>query len=138
MEKESFLEVIGPSAAEDLTEAEIEVLSSYPLRVARLLRIKNYSKKKAGRLAVQDNFPQDAYRHVLWSWLITKEFGPEFAEMVTDAHEVGAKYADDEWATNMDYNNNTLGRKYFAMGIKENGLQAKVLSDPDVIKLSDR
>ena len=138
MEKESFLEVIGPTAAEDLTEAEIEVLSSYPLRVARLLRIKNYSKKRAGQLAVQDNFPQDAYRHILWSWLITKEFGPEFAELVTDAHEIGAKYADDEWATNMDYNNNTLGRKYFAMGIKEVGLQAKVLSDPEVIKLSDR
>ena len=135
MEKESLLSIIG-SNADELTDAEVQVLADYPLRAAALLRIQKYAKRQAAKLAVQTNFPEDAYRHVLWNFLLTNEFNESFAKEVTDAHEIGAE-SNSEFDHKMDYNNNALGRKYALSGIKEAGVQQKVLTDPNIIKLSD-
>lgn len=135
MEKESLLSIIGNNV-EDLTDAEVQVLADYPLRAAALLRIQKYAKGKAANLAVQDNFPEDAYRHVLWNFLLTNEFNEQFAKEVTDAHEIGAE-SNSEFDHKMDYNNNALGRKYALAGIKEAGVQQKVLTDPNIIRLTD-
>ena len=135
MEKESLLSIIGGSV-DDLTDAEVQVLADYPLRAARLLRIMKYAKKKAAQLAVQPNFPEDAYRHILWNFVITNEFGDSFAKKVTDAHEIGAE-SNSAFDHKMDYNNNAIGRKYARTGVKEADIQNRVLNDPNVIKLSD-
>ncbi|MBL4576492.1 MAG: hypothetical protein JKY51_10430 [Opitutaceae bacterium] len=79
-------------------------------------------------------FPKDAYRHVLWSFLLTKQFGGESAEMVTDAHEVGATYESSPLAIRMDYHNNAVGRRYAGSGIKEEELLSLVLTGPLVQK----
>ena len=79
MDKESLLSIIGNSV-EDLTDAEVQVLADYPLRAAALLRIQKYAKNQAAKLAVQPNFPEDAYRHVLWNFLLTNEFNEAFAK----------------------------------------------------------
>jgi len=65
---------------------------------------------EAARLKARDPlFPDDAYRHVYWSWLLTREFGAAFAERVTDAHEEGTTYEYGEAARRMDLRNNALG-----------------------------
>ena len=135
MEKASLLSIIG-NAAEDLTDAEVQVLADYPLRAAALLRIQKYAKSKAAKLAVQPNFPEDAYRHVLWNFLLTNQFNESFAKEVTDAHEIGAE-SNSEFDHKMDYNNNALGRKYAKQGIKEADVQQRVLTDPNIIRLTD-
>ena len=135
MEKESLLAIIGDSV-EELTDAEVDVLADYPLRAATLLRIQKAAKKKAADLAVQPNFPEDAYRHVIWNFLLTNEFDEAFAKKVTDAHEIGAA-SNSEFDHKMDYNNNALGRKYALMGLKEPAIQQKVLTDPEIIRLTD-
>ena len=135
MEKESLLSIIGDSV-EDLTDAEVQVLADYPLRAAALLRIQKYAKNQAAKLAVQPNFPEDAYRHVLWNFLLTNEFDEMFAKEVTDAHEIGAE-SNSEFDHKMDYNNNALGRKYAKQGIKESDVQQRVLTDPNIIRLTD-
>lgn len=135
MDKESLLSIIGNSV-EDLTDAEVQVLADYPLRAASLLRIQKYAKNQAAKLAVQPNFPEDAYRHVLWNFLLTNEFNEAFAKEVTDAHEIGAE-SNSEFDHKMDYNNNALGRKYAKQGIKEADVQQRVLTDPNIIRLTD-
>jgi len=135
MEKDSLLSIIGNSA-EDLTDAEVQVLADYPLRAAALLRIQKYAKNTAAKLAVQANFPEDAYRHVLWNFLLTKEYDELFAKEVTDAQEIGAE-SNSEFDHKMDYNINALGRKYAKQGIKEADVQQRVLTDPNIIRLTD-
>lgn len=135
MEKKSLLSIIGDSA-DELTDAEVQVLADYPLRAASLLRIQKYAKNQAAKLAVQTNFPEDAYRHVLWNFLLTNEFNELFAKEVTDAHEIGAE-SNSEFDHKMDYNNNALGRKYAKQGIKESDVQQRVLTDPNIIRLTD-
>ena len=90
MEKESLLSIIGEDSASDLTDAEIQVLADYPLRAAKLLRIQKYAKKKAAQYAVQKDFPEDAFRHILWNYKITLAYDAPFAKKFTDAHEIGA------------------------------------------------
>ncbi|MEO2047299.1 MAG: hypothetical protein ABGX16_12085 [Pirellulales bacterium] len=36
-----------------------------------------------------DAVPQDTYRHILWSFMLTQEYGAKLAEQVGDAHEMG-------------------------------------------------
>ena len=61
---------------EGLTDAEIGLISTYPLRAAQLLRVKNDSESSAKSAHQRDQgVPQDAYRHVLWSFLLTNKYG---------------------------------------------------------------
>ena len=72
-----------------LTDAEIDVVAEHPLRAPRLLFLKKYAENTAAAARESDaSVPEDAYRHVLWSFHLTREYGPTFAEQVTDAHEV--------------------------------------------------
>ena len=77
--------------------------------------------------------PEDAYRHVLWSYLLTQEFDAEFAEKVTDAHEIGST-TNTEAEHRMDYNNNAVGRRYAAEGVAEPEVLSRVRRDPAVIR----
>ena len=63
-------------------------------------------------------------------------FEESFAKEVTDAHEIGAE-SNSEFDHKMDYNNNALGRKYAKQGIKEADVQQRVLTDPNIIRLTD-
>ena len=126
---------IGAQYDQPLTEAEIDLVALYPLRTPVLLRIKQYAASESYRMSRSiPNLSGDAYRHVLWSFLLTREFGQEFAERVTDAHEIGATYESGEASREMDLANNAVGRRYFLEGVKERELPRKVLTDPMVIR----
>ena len=67
------------------------------------------------------------------SFLLTQRFGAEFAEQVTDAHEIGAT-DNTEADHRMDYNNNAVGRRYAEVGVREREILEKVQIDPAVIR----
>ena len=118
----------------ELTEAEIELLSRYPEEMVRLAQIADYARTRAGEAHREDpDVPEDAYRHVLWSCLLTKEYGEKFAEEVTDAHETGDT-GDTQAEHEMDYANNAAGRRYALMGYDENDILERVIQDHKAIK----
>lgn len=117
-----------------LTEGEITLVAANPLRAPSILFIKKYAEKEAQQAHAGDlTMPEDAYRHVLWSFLLTKRFGADFAEQVTDAHEVGST-TNTEADHRMDYNNNAVGRRYAAAGVNESEILSRVRTDRGVIR----
>ncbi len=121
-----------------LTQAELTILSRNPLRARRLLQIRNYARTTSKREHKKNRYvPEDAYRHVLWSYLLTKEYGEEFANRVTDAHEKG-QTGNTEEERLMDINNNTVGRHYARRGLKESMILKYVMFDPQVIRYPEQ
>jgi hypothetical protein len=119
-----------------LTAQEISLLSRFPLRSAELVSIKERAIHESHR-AYLDNraVPEDAYRHVLWSYLLTRKFGESFAKLVTDAHEnEGASDNDNDADHRMDLANNAAGRSYAARGVGEDQILQTLMSDRTVVR----
>jgi len=117
-----------------ITDADIDVIAQNPLIAVKLLHIKNKARTTAMKSHENDpSIPEDAYRHVLWSYLLTKEFGEEFAKAVTDAHEEGLT-GNTEAESQMDYKNNEVGREYALKGINESVIIDLVRNDLLVIR----
>ncbi|MEM9354433.1 MAG: hypothetical protein AAGA92_15615, partial [Planctomycetota bacterium] len=115
----------------------IELIASMPLRTPRLLRIKNDAESTAKQAYEADeSVPQDAYRHVLWNFLLTRAFDEQTAQAVTDAHEAGDT-GNSKAEREMDYNNNAVGRRYAAEGVRRPEILEKLLSDPEVIRTAE-
>jgi hypothetical protein len=132
--KKDDLRRISGSLTQKLSEPEIDLLATHPVESPRLLRIKEKAASVAKRAHEEDSgIPEDAYRHVLWSYLLTDEFGEEFAKKVTDAHEMGDPDLGKEADHAMDYNNNAIGRRYAKAGYTESSILQRLLNDPDVI-----
>lgn len=119
--------------AGEVSDIEIAIMAEHPRRLPTLMLLKEYAELRAIEMNKQEAVPEDAYRHVLWSYKLTEAFGPEFAEEVTNAHEKG-DIVDSTADHQMDYNNNALGREYAGSGVKEEELLAKVFGDKRVIK----
>jgi hypothetical protein len=127
---------ISKRLKEELTETETRLVSTHPFLAPGLFKIRNRARTKSEVAFAKDaTVPEDAYRHVLWSFLLTKEFGPEFAKQVTDAHEIGAVKPNTEADHQMDYNNNRVGRDYAKAGYAEDMLLELVRTDPQVIRV---
>jgi hypothetical protein len=127
--------VLGQSYTHPLTEAEIDLVSQNPVRARRLLDLAEQSISTAISFRRErKDFPYDAFRHVYWSWLLTREFGPEFSEKVTDAHEVGATYEAGAAARRMDLHNNSVGRAYGLANVPEHEIVDRVYNDPNVVR----
>jgi len=126
---------IGKMLNEELTETEIRLVSTHPLLAPALFKTRNYARTRSEAAHAKDaTVPEKAYRHVLWSFLLTKEFGPEFAKQVTDAHEIGAVTPNTEAEHRMDYDNNKVGRCYAKAGYAEDMLLELVRTDAQVIR----
>ncbi len=116
------------------TAGEIDLISRYPFRALKLIDIKRDAESSAqAQGAKHKNFPEDAYRHILWSFLLTRAYGHEYAQMVTDAHEEGLA-GNDVFAREMDLMNNKLGRDYAQSQVGREDLVKKVLEDKRVIQ----
>jgi hypothetical protein len=121
---------------EALTDAEISLIASYPLRAAQLLRTKDDAESTAKVAHERDEqVPQDAYRHILWSYLLTKKYGAEFAERVTNAHEEGDT-GNSPAEREMDYHNNAVGRSYAEQSVPRQQILTRLESDQAVIRES--
>ena len=119
-----------------LTEAGIKIISSYPLRTVDLFEITYFAINTSKKAKKDDpSVPEDAYRHVMWSYLLTKRFNPEFAELVTDAHETRPGNTPEE--RQMDYHNNEVGRRYAQENISQDELIKRIKTDPIIIRNPD-
>jgi hypothetical protein len=122
------------------TAADIEIVANNPIKAPQLFKIRaTASNTAASAHEGNPKVPEDAYRHVLWSFLLTMEYGPDFAKEVTDAHELtndpGEKNDPGAVASHLqDYNNNEVGRKYAALGYRESNILHLVMTDPKVIR----
>ncbi|MBT5876446.1 MAG: hypothetical protein HOH43_23685 [Candidatus Latescibacteria bacterium] len=121
-----------------LTEPEIDIIAENPAKAPLLFSIKDRAETTArSAYAGDSSVPQDPYRHVLWSYLLTREFGPEFAKKVTDSHESGPT-GNSRMERQQDYNNNEVGRRYAEQGVQESEILQLVRTDPTVMRQWNR
>lgn len=100
--------LVAPKFASRLSDGDLELVANHPLKASRLLEIRKETEEKSKEKRwTQEQFPEDVYRHVLWSYLLTKEYGSEFAHFVTNAHEFGSLNSEEEIAK--DRQNNRVG-----------------------------
>jgi hypothetical protein len=122
------------------TPADIDIIANNPIKALQLLRIRSKASKTALDAHAKDpGVPESAYRHVLWSYLLTREYGANFAKEVTDAHELtpdtlGKNIPAAEAFHRQDYTNNEVGRRYAQQGFDESKIMNLVMTDPNVIR----
>lgn len=143
MDKDDLTKIATMIPGQKPNPVDIEVIANNPIKAPQLLRLRDKAATTA-ELAHRQNakISEDAYRHTLWSYLLTKTYGEEFAKVVTDAHEA---YADEEEikkvglknfkvASYQDLNNNAVGRHYAKMGYAESGILERVMTDRAIIR----
>jgi hypothetical protein len=133
--REDDIRAIAQAKGLDLVPEQIEIVSLYPLRAPVLLMLTDQARTLATQYAPDDVWLQDAMRHVIWSFLLTRAFGPVFATTVTDAQELRPGNTPDERA--MDYHNNAIGRRFVDENVPLAALPKRVQTDPDVIRNPD-
>lgn len=128
------LRTISGYLQEELYDIEIDLMSQYAILFPSLLKIREYARNTAHRAHEKNpEVPEDAYRHVLWGYLLTKQFAEEFVEKVIDVYRLGA-WDDTDAERKMDYNNNNIGRSCVELGYAESDLLEVVLTNPNVIR----
>jgi hypothetical protein len=147
MDKEDVKLIAATMSGRKATPMDIEVISRNPIKAPQLLKIRDKAAASANQARQQDpKVPEDAYRHVLWSYLLAKTFGEAFAKEVTDAHEVFSdvqKMSKEEIETMnidsyQDLHNNAIGRQYAKMEYPESGILERVLTDTAIIRDENR
>jgi len=125
------------------TEGDIKFIARNPIAAPMMLRIRNNAETLAAALHKNDPlFPEDAFRHIYWSYVLTKQYGERFSEDATDAHEMvsdseerkNAGEKSFEAASYQDFVCADLGRRYAVRGYDEKTLVQHTLHDPDVIR----
>ena len=121
----------------DISEAEAELISNYPARALHILKItrdaRRISKEKKSE---NEQFPEDAFKHIYWSYHLSRTFGVDFAKELTDAHETLPNNTPQE--RQMDFNNNEVGRNLASRSLSVNELERIILTSPDVIRTPDQ
>ena len=117
----------------DLAEKEAEIIANYPGKVPGMIKITRDAKKYSVFEKNKDNsFPEDAYRHIYWSYHLTRELGPELSKEITDAHETAPGNTEKE--RSMDYHNNEVGRKYAGEILSMDEIKNRVLNSGEIIR----
>jgi hypothetical protein len=117
----------------ELSPDEAEIIALYPVRAPVIMRLTSEAKTTARDTHKRNaTAPEDAYRHVLWSYLLTRQFDADFAQKVTDAHEILPTNTRDE--RRMDFINNRIGRGYALSGIPQDRILSLVINDPQVVR----
>ncbi|MCK5701388.1 MAG: hypothetical protein KAI29_09555 [Cyclobacteriaceae bacterium] len=117
----------------DLAEKEAEIIANHPSKVPALIKITRDAKRLSEfELSKNASFPEDAYKHIYWSYHLTREFGADLAKEITDAHETIPNNTENE--RKMDYHNNKVGRKYANEILSLNEIKKRVLASNEVIR----
>ena len=112
---------------------EAEVIARHPNQVPAMIEITRDAKDKSRALGRNDkDFPEDAYRHVYWSYHLSRALGPELAKEITDAHETVTGNTSAERA--MDFHNNEVARTIAGRKLSDNQLIQFVLTSDQVIR----
>ncbi|MFC5050220.1 DUF6973 domain-containing protein [Rubritalea spongiae] len=130
------LQRIAKKANLHVGEDTLRVISEYPLRAPLIILLTRRAQEVSKAAKKEDSsFPEDAYRHVTWSFLLTKNFGEAFAKRITDSHETLDGNSPNERL--MDYHNNAVAREFAVSGVKESEIRELVLVSPRVIRSPD-
>jgi hypothetical protein len=129
------IEKIALAADVALSDDQIDLVSLYPLRVPDLIRITDEARDYSHKEFPKQPWLEDALRHVSWSYMLTEEFGSEFAKQVTDAHEKNPGNTPNEHL--MDYNNNAVGRIFAEDGVPFDELPLHVLAHEAIVREPD-
>lgn len=133
--RESDIQELSDRKSMDLAPEQIEIVSYYPLRVPVIMSVTDRARDLAKQHEPNDVWLRDAHRHVTWSFLLTQNFGSDFATLVTNAQERKPGNTPNERA--MDYHNNAIGRRLFAEGAAIDTLAQRMRKDPDIIRHPD-
>ena len=133
--RESDIQELSDRKSMGLAPEQIKIVSYYPLRAPVIMSVTDRARDLASQHEPNDVWLRDAHRHVTWSFLLTQHFGPDFATMVTNAHERRPGNTPNEQT--MDYHNNAIGRRLFAKGVVIDTLAQRVRKDPDIIRHPD-
>lgn len=117
----------------ELGEEEAEIIAKYPGKVPAMIKITRDAKILSQMEKDKDeNFPDDAFKHIYWSYNLTREFGPVLAREITRAHEEIPGNTRKEHQ--MDYHNNAVGRKYASEPMDYDAIKDFVLHSEEVIR----
>jgi hypothetical protein len=117
----------------ELAEKEAEIIADYPSKVPAMIKITRDAKGLSTAEKGKDtSFPEDAYRHIYWSYHLTKAFGPDLAKEITDAHETAPGNTKKEHL--MDYHNNAVGRGFANEHLNPEEIKQRVLQSKDIVR----
>jgi hypothetical protein len=117
----------------ELAQKEAEIIAEYPSKVPAMIKITRDAKRISTAEKSKDrSFPEDAYRHIYWSYHLTKTFGPELSKEITDAHETAPGNTENE--RSMDYHNNAVGRAFANEHLNPEEIKQRVLLSKDIIR----
>jgi len=133
--RDDDIRAIAQAKGMDLVPEQVAIVSRYPLRAPVILSLTDQARELATQHAPDDVWLEDAMRHVIWSYLLTDTFGPDFATHVTDAQELRPGNSPNE--RTMDFHNNAIGRRFVAENVPLAALPDRVRSDGDVIRHPD-
>jgi len=134
--KREDLQQIVEKADVRVSDEMLDVLSEYPLRAPVILLVSHKAKQDAeAKKKLDSSYPDDAFRHINWSYQLAQLFGPEFAKRVTDSHETLGGNTPNERL--MDFHNNAVARLLVADGVEIEALEGIILTDSRVIRSPD-
>ena len=117
----------------DLAEEEAEIISNYPSMVPAMIKITRDAKRLSVLEKDRDHaFPEDAFRHIYWSYHLARNFGPSLAEDITNAHETIPGNTEEE--RQMDYHNNEIGIALSSEKMSNDELRNLVLNSQDIVR----
>jgi len=120
----------------ELAEKEAEIIANYPSKVPAMIKITRDAKRLSEiEKSKNISFPEDAYKHIYWSYHLTRTFGPDLAKEITDAHETIPNNTENE--RKMDFHNNAIGIKYASENISTNELKNRIINSPEIIRHPD-
>ena len=96
--------------AGNLTDSDKALIKKYPLDALKVYQSKKMAEESTKRL-FKDNFrndESDAFRHFVWSGLLTKKLGRERAQLFLDSHESSPNSPPQEVAMDMFNNSNGI------------------------------
>jgi len=125
------------------TPGDIKLLARNPIKAPQLLMIRDKATAVSKAAHLKDKrVPKDAYRHVLWAYLLTREYGAAFARQAGIAHESAADSQEEETGKSemrkayiyQDLNNDAVGQRYALTGYPEDSILERLLTDTAVIR----
>lgn len=115
------------------TEEDVRIASKNLLKTPQLLHVRTLAEEKAEALYQPGSgISYDTFRHIFWSYLLTKTFSANFALRVTDAHEAHDSGNTKE-ESEKDLRNNALGIEYAQRKLSEQEVARMILDDPRVL-----
>jgi len=131
--KEDILSATKDFSDVEISDKEAQLISQYPARTLHILKITRDARRISNNLkSNHSDFPDDAFKHIYWSYHLSRTFGPDFAKEITDAHETLPNNTAQQRA--MDFHNNEIGRKLVSKNLSVEELKKIVLKSPQVIR----